>query len=99
MLEFQILLVEALLILGIFIFIFVYSAISAELLTSIITLIIFLMLLIPFYLICEKLNIILYTSNLDNLRFFNFFFFYSTIIIIFIAVNLVVKSFYLFAIS
>ncbi len=67
MLEYQILLIEVLLILGINIFIFIYSAFSVDMSITLISLTIFLILLIPFYLILEKLEILLY---IDNRRFY-----------------------------
>ncbi len=99
MLEFNILLIEVLLILSVFIIIFIYSAISAEMLTSLISLLIFLILIIPFYILLERLEILVYTNNLENVTFFKFIFFYSTLIIIFIGSFIVIESIYLFGIS
>jgi len=99
MLEINILLVEVLLILIIFIIIFIYSVFSAEMLTSLISLLIFLILLIPFYTLLERLEILVYTNNLENVAFFKFIFFYSTLIIVFIGSFIVIESVYLFGIS
>ncbi len=99
MLEFNILLFEILLILSIFIFIFIYSAISVDMLTTLISLLIFLILLIPFYVILERLEIIIYMNNLENINFFKLIFFYSILINVFIGLYLVVESIYLIGFS
>ena len=70
MLEFNITLIETLLILSLFIFIFIYSAISVNMLTSLICILIFLILLIPFYLIIERLEILVYLNDLEGIPFF-----------------------------
>ena len=99
MLELNILLFDVLFILSIFIFIFIYSAISADMFTTLISLLIFLILLIPFYIILEQLEILIYMNDIDSVPFFKFFFFYSTLIIVFIGLYLIIESVYLFAFS
>ncbi len=99
MLEFNILLFEILLILSSFIFIFVYSAFSVDMLTTLTSLLIFLILLIPFYIILEKLKFIIYINNLENIIFFKLIFLYSTLINVFIGLFLVVESIYLIGFS
>jgi len=99
MLEFNILLFEILLILSISIFIFIYSAFSADTVTSFISLLIFLILLIPFYLILERLELIIYMNNLENVGFFKLIIVYSTLINVFIGLFLVVESIYLIGFS
>ncbi len=99
MLEFNILLFEILLILSISIFIFIYSAFSADTVTSFISLLIFLILLIPFYLILERLELIIYMNNLENIVFFKLIIVYSTLINVFIGLFLVVESIYLIGFS
>ena len=99
MLEYQILLIEVLLILGINIFIFIYSALSVDMSITLISLLIFLILLIPFYLILEKLEILLYIDNIEENTFFKFVFFYSTLINVFIGMYLTIESIYLIAFS
>lgn len=47
----------------------------------------------------ERLEIFVYINNLENVTFFKFIFFYSTLIITFIGLLLVIESIYLFAIS
>ena len=99
MLEYQILLIEVLLILGINIFIFIYSAFSVDMSITLISLTIFLILLIPFYLILEKLEILLYIDNIEENTFFKFVFFYSTLLNVFIGMYLTIESIYLIAFS
>lgn len=99
MLEYQILLIEVLLILGINIFIFIYSALSVDMSITLISLSIFLILLIPFYLILEKLEILLYIGNIEENTFFKLVFFYSTLINVFIGMYLTIESIYLIAFS
>ena len=99
MLEYQIFLIEVLLILGINIFIFIYSALSVDMSITLISLLIFLILLIPFYLILEKLEILLYIDNIEENTFFKFVFFYSTLINVFIGMYLTIESIYLIAFS
>ncbi len=99
MLEFEVVFAGALIILSILIFIFIYSAISVEMLTSIICFLIFLILLIPFYIVVEKLKVIIYQNNIENLPFFKFFNFYSNLIICFILIYLAIESAYLIAFS
>ncbi|TKJ21957.1 MAG: hypothetical protein CEE43_08430 [Promethearchaeota archaeon Loki_b32] len=99
MLEYQILLIEVLLILGINIFIFIYSALSVDMSITLISLSIFLIILIPFYLILEKLEILLYIDNIEENPFFKLVFFYSTLINVFIGMYLTIESIYLIAFS
>ncbi len=99
MLEYQILLIKVLLILGINIFIFIYSALSVDMSITLISLSIFLILLIPFYLILEKLEILLYIDNIEENTFFKLVFFYSTLINVFIGMYLTIESIYLIAFS
>jgi len=99
MLEYQILLIEVLLILGINIFIFIYSALSVDMSITLISLSIFLIILIPFYLILEKLEILLYIDNIEENTFFKLVFFYSTLINVFIGMYLTIESIYLIAFS
>lgn len=99
MLEYYLLLLEALLMLSVIIFIFIYSAFSADMLTTLIAFLIFLILLIPFYLILEKLEILLYINNLENISFFKLIFFYSILINVFIGIYFTIQSIYLIAFS
>ncbi len=99
MLEFEILLFEALLILGIFIFIFIYSTFSVDMLSTLISLLIYLILLIPFYVISNRLEFIIYRDNIEHVNFFKLFFFYSSLINVFIGLYLVIQSIYLIGFS
>ena len=99
MLEFNILLFEILLILSIFIFIFIYSAFSVDMLTTLVSLLIFLILLIPFYIGIERLEVIVYINDLESTNFFKLIFFYSTLINMFIGLFLLVQTIYLIGFS
>ncbi len=99
MLELSIFLFEFLLFFSILIFIFIYSALSSDMLTTLISLLIFLIILAPFYLILNKFEIFVYINNLENVTFFKFLFFYSKLINVFIGIYLVIELFYLFIIS
>ncbi len=97
--EFHLFLFEVLLMLSVIIFIFIYSAFSVDMLTTLIAFLIFLILLIPFYLILEKLEVLLYIYNLEHISFFRLIFFYSTLINIFIGIYFTIQSIYLIAFS
>ena len=97
--EFHLLLFEALLMLSIITFIFLYSAFSADILTTLIGFLIFLILLIPFYQILENLEVLVYIYNLENITFFRLIFFYSTLINIFIGIYFTIQSIYLIGFS
>jgi len=99
MLEIHLLLFEVLLMLSVIIFIFIYSAFSVDMLTTLIAFLIFLILLIPFHLILEKLEVLLYVNNLENIAFFKLIFFYSTLINLFIGIYFTIQSIYLIAFS
>jgi len=99
MLEIHLFLFEALLMLGVIIFIFIYSAFSVDMLTTLIAFLIFLILLIPFYLILDKLKVLLYVNNLENITLFKLIFFYSTLINVFIGIYFSIQSIYLIAFS
>ena len=99
MIEIHLLLFEVLLMLSVIIFIFIYSAFSVDMLTTLIAFLIFLILLIPFYLILEKLEVLLYVNNLENIAFFKLIFFYSTLINVFIGIYFTTQSIYLIAFS
>ena len=99
MLEIHLLLFEVLLMLSIIVFIFIYSAFSVDMLTTLIAFLIFLILLIPFYLILEKLKVLLYINNLEKVTFFKLIFYYSTIINVFIGIYFTIQSIYLIGFS
>lgn len=87
---------QILLILMIFIVVFIYSAISGDMITTTLSLFIFLILLIPFFYLSEKLSLLLSSSNdLENLMFYEMIFSYSKLINIFIGIFLFVQLIYL----
>jgi hypothetical protein len=87
---------EILVIVMLYIFIFIYSALSSDTITTCLSLSIYLILLVPLYILLEKLNLLLYVNNLENKIFFKILFFYCTIINIFIGFFLFVQLLYLF---
>ena len=96
MLGLNILLLEISIILGINILIFISSLISTDLLVSSLSFLIFLILLIPFYTLIEKLESTVFVNNLEGLPFFKLLFFYSWLLNIFIGIGLFVELIYLF---
>jgi hypothetical protein len=96
MLELNILLLEISIILGVNILIFIFSLVSTDLLVSSLSFLIFLILLIPFYTLIEKLESTVFANNLEGLPFFRLLFFYSWLLNIFIGIGLFVELIYLF---
>lgn len=94
--EVNIIVFEILVILMLYIFIFIYSAISSDTVTSCLSFSIYIVLLLPLYILLEKLSLLIYVSNLENKTFFKILFFYSTIINIFIGFFLLIQLIYLF---
>lgn len=97
--EFNILFFEALIILSIYIFILIYSAISVDKIISLVSFLVFLILIIPFYIILERLEIFVYINNFEDITFFKFFFFYGRLINLFIGIYIVIELIYLFFLS
>ena len=96
MLELNILLLEISIILGVNILIFISSLVSTDLLVSSLSFLIFLILLIPFYTLIEKLESTVFANNLEGLPFFKLLFFYSWLLNILIGICLSVELIYLF---
>ena len=96
MTNFNLILLQILIILAIYILLFTYSAISADMMTTCISFMIFLILLLPFIVLLEKLKILLHISNVRYEILFNMLIFYSTVIIIFIGFFLFIQLIYLF---
>jgi len=94
--ELQILLIEIFVILSLYIFVFIYSVISADTITTLLSFLIFLILLIPFYFLLEKLDFLVYFNNLEDILIFNLIVFYSTLINLFIGLYLFIELVYLF---
>jgi len=95
MLDLQILLLEIFIILSIYIIIFLYSVISADIITTLLSFLIFLILLIPLYLILDRIELQIYINNLKDIPMFKILFFYSTLINLFIGTYLFVEIVYL----
>lgn len=96
MTNFNLILLQILVILAIYILLFTYSAISADMITTCISFMIFLILLLPFIVLLEKLKILLYINNVRYEILVNMLIFYSTVIIIFIGFFLFIQLIYLF---
>ena len=96
MLEINLTLFEILIILALYIFIFIYSVISTDTITTLMSFILFLILLLPFYILLEKLKLLVYVNNLEDLFFFKIINYYSTLINLFIGLFLFIQLIYLF---
>jgi len=95
MIEFNILFLKIILILGLFILAFIYSIISSDLLVTLLCLFLYLIFFFPFFLLIEKLRILLFLNNLEEIPYIKFFLWYSTIIVIIIGTFLFIQFFYL----
>lgn len=82
-------------ILALNIFVFIYSAISTDMITTFISLTLFLIFLLPFYVLLEKLKLIILLKNSEDLIFYKIFSFYSTLLNLFIGFFLIVQLIYL----
>ncbi|KKM73858.1 hypothetical protein LCGC14_1406210 [marine sediment metagenome] len=96
MLDLHILLMEILIILSIYIILFLYSVISADMITTLLSFLIFLILLMPLYLLLDRMELQIFISNLKDVPIFKIFLFYSTLVNLFIGVYLFVELVYLF---
>lgn len=96
MLDLHILLMEIFIILSIYIILFLYSVISADMITTLLSFLLFLILLIPLYLLLDRMELQIYISNLKDVPIFKIFLFYSTLINLFIGIYLFVELVYLF---
>jgi hypothetical protein len=96
MYELKLILVEILIILSFNVLIFTYSAVSSEMMTSCLSLSLFLISQIPFYLLLVELEAIIFTNDLANVKLFSVLFFYCHIINLFIGFFLIIQLIYLF---
>jgi len=83
-------------IMGLFIIIFIYSAISSDTTTVLISLLLFLLFLLPFYVLINQLKFLMAELNLENIVFFKTLVLYSTIVNIFIGTYLFIELIYVF---
>jgi len=83
-------------IMSLFILIFIYSAISSDTTTVLISLILFLIFLLPFYVLINQLKLLIVDLNLENVVFFKTLVFYSTIVNVFIGTYLIIELIYVF---
>ena len=96
MLDVHILLMEIFIILSIYIVLFIYSVISADLITTLLSFLTFLILLIPLYLLLDRIELQIYINDLREIPIFKLFFFYSILINLFIGTYFFVELVYLF---
>ena len=86
-------LLQFFLLVSLFIFIFLYSITSSELTTVFVSLIIFLIFLIPFLQILNEIEVFMFNIGIDN-SLFKTIVSYSKFFIIFIGVFLIAELFY-----
>ena len=86
-------LLQFFILVSLFIFIFLYSITSTEPTTVFVSLIIFLILYIPFLQILNEIELFMYNINIDNLLFKTIIS-YSKFFIIFIGIFLIAELFY-----
>ena len=86
-------LLQFFLLVSFFIFIFLYSIFSTELTTIIVSLMIFLLFLIPFLLILNEIEVFMFNSPIDTILFKTVVS-YSKFLIVFIGVFLIAELFY-----
>lgn len=80
---------------SLFIIIFLFAAISADLLGTLICFIFFLLLLLPFYLILDQFKIWLFFNGIGTFSFFNSILSYAMVMLAFIGIFLFVQLMYL----
>lgn len=78
---------------------FIYSVISADMMTNMITLSIFLLLLIPLYIALNNLQLIVFNYGLENLEYFKIIKFFCNFLCIFIGAFLIIQLIYLIVYS
>lgn len=96
MLEVNILVLEIFIILGINILIFIFSIISTDILITSLGFFFFLVLIIPFHLLIEKLELITVIYSLESSAFYKLIIFYSWLINFIIGISLFIQLIYLF---
>lgn len=96
MLELNLILLELITITTFFICIFIYSAISTNSLSSLISFLLYLIFIFPFYLLILKLENLILINDLEKIVFLKVLVSYFTIFSIFIGLFLFVQLVYLF---
>ena len=87
-------LLQLFILVSLFIFIFLYSITSSELTTVFVSIILFLIFLIPFLQILNEIEAFMYNTSIDNSLFITIIS-YSKFFIIFIGVFLIAELFYI----
>jgi hypothetical protein len=96
MVELNILVLEICIFLGINILIFIFSIISTDILITSLGFFFFLVLLIPFHLLIEKLELMILIQNLESSAFYKMIIFYSWLINFIVGISLLIQLIYLF---
>ncbi len=92
--ELFVILIEFFLMMALFVFVFTFSIISAEPMTVFISIILFLVFLVPFFQVLNEISLVVFNEDLEA-TLLNSIISYSKIIIIFIGVFLVVELIYI----
>lgn len=92
----NILVLEICIFLGINILIFIFSIISTDILITSLGFFFFLVLLIPFHLLIEKLELMILIQNLESSAFYKMIIFYSWLINFIVGISLLIQLIYLF---
>ena len=87
---------ELILIIIIFIIIFIYSLVSTELMSTLLSFMIFLILIIPLYQLIEEYHILLVEMDLQNAFFLKMIYNFSVVLSIFVGFFLFIELLYLF---
>ena len=96
MYDLSVILIELFSLMTIFLLIFIYSTISSDQIISFMVFLIYLILLIPFSMIIENLNLILNTKSLSDMIILNSIFYCCILINIIIGIFLFIELIYLF---
>jgi len=80
----------------IFFSLFIFSIISADSYSTTFSLVFFLIMLIPFYILLDDFNKLILLNNLEGILFFQIFLYYSNIICGFIGLFLIIQLLYLY---
>jgi hypothetical protein len=95
MLEINILIVETFVLLAFTIIIFIFSLVSTDILISMLSFLLYLIILIPFFILLDKLELLIYITDLENPTSYNVISLYSKLIYIFIGLSLFIELVYL----
>jgi len=95
MLEINVLIAETFVLLAFTIIIFISSLVSTDVLISMLSFLLYLIILIPFFVLLDKLELLIYITDLENPTSYNVISLYSKLIYIFIGLSLFIEVVYL----